>query len=50
VPTLTADPKDDPILYTALLADADLLISSDKHLVPDKKEELWLALAYDQPH
>jgi predicted nucleic acid-binding protein len=41
VPALTADPKDDPILYTALLADADLLISSDKHLVPDRKEELW---------
>lgn len=41
VPALTADPKDDPILYTALLADADLLISGDKHLVPDKKEELW---------
>ena len=41
VPALTADPKDDPILYTALLAEADLLISSDKHLVPDRKEELW---------
>lgn len=41
VPALTADPKDDPILYTALVAEADLLISSDKHLVPDKKEELW---------
>jgi predicted nucleic acid-binding protein len=41
VPALTADPKDDPILYTALVADADLLISSDKHLVPDRSEELW---------
>ena len=41
VPSLTADPKDDPILYTALVADADLLVSSDKHLVPDKKEEFW---------
>jgi predicted nucleic acid-binding protein len=41
VPALTADPKDDPILYTALVADADLLISSDKHLVPDRREELW---------
>jgi predicted nucleic acid-binding protein len=41
VPALTADPKDDPILYSALRADADLLISSDKHLVPDKHEELW---------
>lgn len=41
VPALTADPKDDPILYTALITDADLLISSDKHLVPDRKEELW---------
>ena len=41
VPVLTADPKDDPILYTALSAKADLLISSDKHLVPDRREELW---------
>ena len=41
VPALTADPNDDPILYTALVADADLLISSDRHLVPDKKEEFW---------
>lgn len=40
VPALTADPKDDPILYTALVADADLLISGDKHLVPNRKEEL----------
>jgi predicted nucleic acid-binding protein len=41
VPALTADPKDDPILYSALLGDADLLISSDKHLVPDREQELW---------
>ncbi len=41
VPTLTADPKDDPILYTALLGDADLLVSGDKHLVPDREQELW---------
>lgn len=41
VPVLTADPKDDPILYTALVAAADLLISGDKHLVPDKQQELW---------
>jgi predicted nucleic acid-binding protein len=41
VPTLTADPKDDPILYTALVGDADLLISGDKHLVPSREQELW---------
>ncbi len=29
VPVLTADRKDDPILYTALVADADLLIADD---------------------
>lgn len=40
-PALTADPKDDPILYTALLANADLLISDDKHLVPDGHEVGW---------
>ena len=41
VPALTADRKDDPILYTALVGDADLLVSSDKHLVPDREQELW---------
>ena len=41
VPALTADPKDDPILYTALRGDADLLVSGDKHLVPDLEQELW---------
>ena len=41
VPALTMDPKDDPILYTALVGDADLLVSQDKHLVPDKQQELW---------
>jgi hypothetical protein len=29
VPVLTADRKEDPILYTALVADADLLIADD---------------------
>ena len=42
VPALTHDPKDDPILYTALIGNADLLISDDKHLVPDRHEHLWL--------
>ena len=37
-PALTADPKDDPILYTAFVADVDLLISSDKHLPPTGKK------------
>jgi predicted nucleic acid-binding protein len=41
VPALTADPKDDPILYTALVGDADLLVSGDKHLVPNREQELW---------
>lgn len=41
VPVLTRDRKDDPMLWTALVADADLLISNDKHLVPDQHEELW---------
>ena len=41
VPALTQDRKDDPILYTALVGDADLLISDDKHLVHDRHEHLW---------
>lgn len=42
VPALTGDPKDDPILYTALAGDADLLVSDDKqHLVPNGSEHLW---------
>jgi hypothetical protein len=41
VPTLTQDRKDDAILYTAFAGDADLLISDDKHLVPDRHEQMW---------
>jgi len=41
VPALTRDRKDDGILYTALLADADLPVSDDKHLVPDRHEHHW---------
>jgi len=41
VPALTQDPKDDSILYTALLGDADLLVSDDKHLVPDHRQHQW---------
>jgi predicted nucleic acid-binding protein len=41
VPPLTQDPKDDPVLYTALIGDADLLISDDRHLVPDRHEHIW---------
>ena len=41
VPHLTRDRKDDPILFTALSGDADLLISDDKDLVPDGHEEHW---------
>jgi predicted nucleic acid-binding protein len=41
VPLLTQDRNDDGILYTALLGDADLLVSDDKHLVPDRHEHHW---------
>lgn len=41
VPTLTRDRKDDGILYTALLGDGELLISDDRHLVPDRHEHHW---------
>ncbi|MBW8060682.1 MAG: PIN domain-containing protein [Solirubrobacterales bacterium] len=41
VPTLTQDRKDDAILYTALIGDADLLISDDKHWIPDRHEHVW---------
>jgi len=35
IPALTTDPDDDPIVYGALLAGADYLISDDrKHIVP----------------
>lgn len=37
-PALTRDRKDDPIVYTALLADADYLVSDDRHIVPDGSE------------
>jgi predicted nucleic acid-binding protein len=41
VPHLTRDRKDDAILYTALIGDADLLVSDDGDLVPDRHEQLW---------
>lgn len=34
VPEFTADPDDNPIIYGALLARADFLVSDDKHIVP----------------
>lgn len=34
-PALTRDPNDDPIVYTALLGGADLLVSDDKDIVPN---------------
>jgi predicted nucleic acid-binding protein len=35
-PALTRDPKDDPIVYGALLAGSDFLVSDDRqHIVPD---------------
>lgn len=36
VPALTTDPDDDLIVWTALSGGADLLISDDKHVVPDE--------------
>ena len=36
VPRLTADSDDDLIVWTALSSGADLLISDDKHVVPDE--------------
>lgn len=36
-PALTRDPADDPIVCTALRARADLLISDDRDIVPDRK-------------
>lgn len=41
VPPMTQDRKDDAILYTALTGEADLLISDDKHLVPNRHEHFW---------
>jgi predicted nucleic acid-binding protein len=40
-PGLTADPEDDPIVYGALLADADFVISDDRHIVPDRSEQFY---------
>ena len=40
-PALTRDPEDDPIVYTALLANCDLLISDDSDIVPDRESEVY---------
>lgn len=37
IPAFTTDPDDDPIVYGALLAHAEYLISDDKHIVPHKE-------------
>jgi predicted nucleic acid-binding protein len=37
IPAFTSDPDDDPIVYGALLAGADYLISDDKDIVPRKE-------------
>ena len=34
-PALTRDPEDDPIVYGALLAGCDVLVSDDRDIVPD---------------
>lgn len=38
VPPLTRDPQDDPIVYGALLAGADFLVSDDRDIVPSGEE------------
>lgn len=38
VPALTRDPADDPIVFGALLAGSDFLISDDRDIVPDGAE------------
>lgn len=54
IPAFTNDPDDDPIVYGALQADADYLISDDKHIVPRKEpheyeheERQLLAVTFD---
>lgn len=56
VPALTADPKDDPILYTALVADADLALTFETLLADhlgdvdwDEIDGSWLTLAHARP-
>jgi len=40
-PPFTRDRKDDPIVYTALLGEADYLISDDHDIVPDGSEHTY---------
>jgi predicted nucleic acid-binding protein len=40
-PPFTRDRKDDPIVYTALLGEADYLISDDRDIVPDGSEQAY---------
>jgi predicted nucleic acid-binding protein len=46
-PSLTRDRKDDPIVYTALLGEADYIISDDHDIVPDGSEH---AYEHDEHH
>lgn len=46
-PILTRDRRDDPIVYTALLAGANYLISDDHDIVPDGHEHHY---EHDQHH
>lgn len=41
VPSLTRDPDDDAIVYSALLADVDLLVSDDQDVVPDDESHFY---------
>jgi predicted nucleic acid-binding protein len=38
IPAHTRDPHDDPVVHTALLADADYLLSDDRDIAPDPNE------------
>jgi hypothetical protein len=41
IPTFTRDPDDDPIVFSALRGDVDLLISDDKDVVPDRRSQTY---------
>lgn len=54
IPAFTADADDDPIVYGALVAGADYLVSDDKHIVPhdepreyEHEDRRLLAVTFD---
>ncbi|MFY9470369.1 MAG: hypothetical protein WAP37_09680 [Solirubrobacterales bacterium] len=42
VPAFTSDPTDDPIVYSAFRAGADLIVSDDRHIVPKAERPVTL--------